>query len=92
MKQNFNFSIKGNQENHSGSAVLLDSWIDVENAAKEAFESDGNANPVTVRKIGNVLGPSQPGYNDYYDIYETYTDSSSDDYYYFAVGTHAEEK
>lgn len=81
----FNFQINGNHESHKGSAVILDTHLDVKQAAEEAFRADGDERPVTVREIGFSAGPDQPGYAGKYEIYESYTDSGSDDYYYFAV-------
>lgn len=77
--QSFDFKITGNHEFH-GSAVILESHLDVKDAATKAFESDD----VKLRLIGNTLGPDQHAYVGKYEIYESYIDSRSD-YYYFAV-------
>lgn len=87
MTTSFDFNLK----NVNGSAVIVEFSSDVLNTATEAFESDGDLRIVTVNKIGLSEGPTQPGYLTFYDIYETYTDSGSDDYYYFATANYCEE-
>lgn len=81
----FNFKIQGKHESHSGSAVIVESHLDVQQAANSAFADNGDNRAVTVREIGTSVGPDQPGYIGTYEVYESYTDSGSDDYYYFAV-------
>lgn len=85
MTTSFNFSIATATETHNGSAVILDFSSDVKTKAEEAFKADGDDRAVTVRAIGQADGPDQPGYKAIYDVYECYTDSASDEYYYFAV-------
>lgn len=87
----FDFEIVGKHEVHKGSAVIVDTSLDVFEKAANAFKEEGNLGCLTVREIGIVEGVSQPGYREYYSIYETYTDSASDDYYYFAVPKYSEE-
>lgn len=92
MKTSINFNIKGQHEQHNGSAVIVETHLDVKPTAENAFASDNDNRPVSIRKIGSVAGPDQPGYTAQYDIYESYTDSGSDDYYYFAVMTESTEE
>ncbi|MDE3249841.1 MAG: hypothetical protein KGO82_14345 [Bacteroidota bacterium] len=91
MTTSFNFCIQGQNEKHSGSAIIVPTSLDVNNAAKQAFENDGDDRDVTVRAIGVCDGPDQPGYKATYTVYATYTDSGSDDYYYFAVMATSQE-
>jgi hypothetical protein len=88
----FNFQIKGQHESHKGSAVILDTHLDVREAAEQAFRADGDERPVTVREIGFYAGPDQADYYGKYEIYESYTDSGSDNYYYFAVMVSSTER
>lgn len=77
----FNFSVK----NITGSAVIVDSVVDVKKVAETAFKNDGDNRRVCINLIGRCDGPDQPGYNAVYHIYEAYTDSGGSDYYYFGV-------
>lgn len=83
----FDFTIKGKHENHSGSAVIVDMHTDVQAYAEKAFQTE----KVSIRSIGMSIGPDQPGYEGVYEVYETYKDSASDDYYYFAVMVGSDE-
>lgn len=85
MTQSFDFKLQLAHTKHSGSAVIIENRLDIYNAAKEAFESDGDDRQVSVNEIGLVYGPAQEGYKNEYFIFEAYTDSGSEDYYYFAV-------
>jgi hypothetical protein len=80
--------------NRSGNAVIVDLDVDVKQTAQDAFDNDfeSKKSPVSIREIGTCEGPSQPGYRDTYRIYESYVDSGSEDYYYFAVPIMSEEK
>lgn len=78
-------------KNQTLSAVIIRTYLDVKDQAKAAFDQDGIEGEVKVRELyDRVEGPSQPGYPQYYAIFETYIDSGSVDYYYFAVPTYAE--
>jgi hypothetical protein len=87
---NLNFRIQGQTELHQGSADIIASndYTDLVHEAESAFDGD-----VTIRKIGSIKSAkySQEGYIDAYDIYETYEDSGSTDYYYYALATHSQE-
>lgn len=89
-----NFKFQGNHESHSGDASIIDLnyhnlYQSMVEEAKSAFESED----VTVRSIGKVTTTehAQAGYTDTYEIYETYVDSGSDDYYYYAIAIYSEE-
>jgi|GEM_PF-6718658 len=76
MTTSINFRIAGQHENHSGSATVLSTASQVKAAAENAFKADGDQREVKINKIGNFNG---------HQIFEAYTDSGSNDYYYFAV-------
>lgn len=70
------FNIEGRTETHRGTATIVDNYkggIALANDAFSDFEGD-----VICNRIGKYEG---------YTIYESYTDSGSDDYFYFAVPT-----
>jgi hypothetical protein len=74
-----NFSIKGKNETHKGTATVFHPITSGINAAIEYFGFE-NSNLVKKNCIGstNVDGKT-------YKIWENYIDSGSDDYFYFAV-------
>lgn len=89
-----NFKFQGNHESHSGTASIIDSnshnqYQSMVEEANSAFESED----VTIRQIGKITTTqhAQSGYSDTYEIYETYVDSGSDDYYYYAIAIYSEE-
>ena len=88
------FKIQGLNESHTGSAAIIDlnstyPLGDLKQQAIDAHESEN----VTIRKIGSIWNAelAQPGYEDNYDVYETYVDSGSDDYWYFAINVGSRE-
>ena len=70
------FNITGRTEAHRGTATIVDNYRDgivLANDAFSDFEGD-----VICNRIGNCEG---------YTIYESYVDSGSEDYFYFAAPT-----
>lgn len=76
--ESIHFNIQGRHEVHNGSADIIDSASEI----KSLFSKNYNVSSdmVSVNKIGisNIDGVS-------YEVYESYVDSGSDDYMYFAV-------
>ena len=50
-----------------------------------------NSDDVKINKIGTASELESDGYVHHYDMYETYVDSGSVDYAYFAINTGCEE-
>lgn len=84
-----NFSIHGTNEWHRGAAEIINTgeYADLLKEAESAFDND-----ITIRKIGTIKNEKYAldWHINTYDIYETYEDSGSDDYYYYALLTHSE--
>lgn len=76
MKTTINFSIKGQHENHLGSAMVGFVTTGIYEAAIHF-----DFNPAIKR---NMIG-SQIIEGLEYRVFENYVDSGSDDYFYFAV-------
>lgn len=72
----FTFNLHGAHESHTGAAQILEPNDSVNQSAKEAH----NHNFPTVRTLGEAEHEGTV-----YKVYETYTDSGSDDYIYFAT-------
>jgi len=75
MKTSIQFNITGSHENHSGIAEVFDFVTSGYVAAQSHFDSFFKTNSIGVFSID--------GKN--YSVFETYADSASDDYYYFAI-------
>ena len=74
MKTTINFNIHGKHEFHSGEATIVDSY-------NEGITIAGN----NVSIFNGELKTNLIGGLDGYKIYENYSDSGSNDYYYFAI-------
>lgn len=82
MKNTFKFNIKGQHESHTGEAQVLDPNESVQRIAGEQFEEmfPEHGKRVSIRYIGNVEHERTV-----YQIFESYIDSGSVDYIYFAT-------
>jgi len=76
--ESIHFNIQGRHESHNGSADIIDTPLEI----KVMFAKKYNVFPemVSVNRIGvaNIEDIN-------YEVYESYVDSGSDDYLYFAV-------
>lgn len=89
MKSTIEFSFKLRHSTVAGTAKIIDrnSTYSFGTLRDEAEEVFGNDLPVTINKIGVAEQRESDGYMHVYDIYESYQDSGSEDYYYFAINT-----
>jgi hypothetical protein len=76
--ESIHFNIQGRHELHNGSADIINSASEIKSLF--AKEYNVSSNMVFVNKIGisNIDG-------NLFEVYESYVDSGSDDYMYFAI-------
>ena len=76
--QSIHFNIKGRHTSHNGSADLINSANEIKSLYAEHFNIYEHL--VSVNRIG-IINIDDANY----EIYESYYDSGSNDYLYFAV-------
>ena len=88
MKTSVEFKFQFNHSSASGSAAIIDrnSTYPYGALREQAYEAFGSED-VKINKIGVAKQLESDGYVHTYDIYETYQDSGSNDYWYFAINT-----
>lgn len=92
MKNSINFKIQFNHSLVSGSAAIIDRNSTYPHGTMKEIAIEEFGENATIRQIGTAEQEESDGYMHTYDIYETYVDSGSDDYWYFAINTGCYEK
>lgn len=92
MKTSINFKVQFNHSSASGSAAIIDRNSTYPFGTLRELASEEFGEDVKINKIGVAEQEESDGYVHQYDIYESYRDSGSDDYSYYAINTGCYEK